>query len=118
MDDDYKKALDRQKAWVSDDELASLHLERRTGFGTIDGKPESPTDQAVRIMRENAPAAAQTLVKLALNGETEQVRLKASVEILNRAAAAGTGSDGRDPWANLYEDTLVETPTKTNGGRK
>jgi hypothetical protein len=109
MDDDYAKALERQRAWVTDDELQALNLERVTGFSSKDGQPESPTDQANRIMRTNAPMAAQTLVKLALNGETEQVRLKASIEILNRANAAGQGSDGRDPWAKLYEDTMVDT---------
>jgi hypothetical protein len=112
MDDDYAKALERQKAWVTDEEIANLNLERATGVYAADNKPESPTDQANRIVRQNAPMAAQTLVKLALNGETEQVRLKASIEILNRATAAGQGSDGRDPWAKLYEDTMVDSPVK------
>jgi hypothetical protein len=110
-DEEYTKALERQKAWVTDDELANLNLERATGIHSANG-PESPTDQANRIMRTNAPMAAQTLVKLALNGETEQVRLKASIEILNRANAAGQGADGRDPWAKLYEETMVDGPLK------
>jgi hypothetical protein len=112
MDDDYRKALERQQAWVTDDEIKNLNLERVTGFASKDGKPEAPVDQANRIMRENAPMAAQTLVKLALRGETEQVRLKAAVEVLNRAAAAGTTADGRDPWAAFYEETAVEKASK------
>jgi hypothetical protein len=106
MDDDFQKSLERSKAWVTDEELKNLLLERATGL-YADGKAETPVDQANRIMRENAPMAAQTLVRLALNGETEQVRLKAAITILDRADKAGTSADGRNPWDALYEETIV-----------
>jgi hypothetical protein len=108
-DDDevsYQKALERRNAWVSESELAALGLERATGFKSADAKPESHVEQANRMIREAAPMAAASLVKLAQNGETEQIRLKASIEILNRAAAQGTASDGREPWADVYEKVI------------
>jgi hypothetical protein len=109
MDDeaDYQQALQRQKAWVSDSELAALGLERATGFKTPDGGAESPVEQANRMMREAAPMAASSLVKLAQHGESETVRLRASIEILNRAQAQGTVGDGREPWAEVYEKVLT-----------
>jgi hypothetical protein len=107
-DADYERALARQKAWVSEDELAALGLERATGFKSADnGKPESPVEQANRMMRENAPMAAASLIKLAQNGDSETVRLRASIEILNRATAQGAASDGREPWADVYEKVMT-----------
>jgi hypothetical protein len=106
---DLQAALERNRNWVSPEELAALGLERATGFRTPDGGPESPVDQATRIMRENAPLAAMTLVKLAKRGDSETVRLRASVEILNRAAATGGGEDGGDPWDGVYNAVLTDT---------
>jgi hypothetical protein len=107
-DDDvsYQEALERRHAWVSESELAALGLERATGIKSADGKAESHVEQANRMIREAAPMAAASLVKLAQQGETEQVRLKASIEILNRAAAQGTAADGREPWQDVYEKVL------------
>src|SRR5690349_3229802 len=105
MDDDYLEAVARRKAWVTDNDLKALGLERATGFKTDDG-PESPVEQANRMMRENAPMAAMSLIRLAQNAEAETVRLRASVEILNRATAQGTGADGREPWADVYEKVM------------
>jgi hypothetical protein len=102
---DYKEALERQRAWVSDAELAGLGLERATGIKSTDG-PESHVEQANRMLREAAPMAAAGLVKLAQHGESETVRLRASIEILNRVNAQGAASDGREPWADVYEKVM------------
>jgi hypothetical protein len=105
-DADYQEALARRKAWVTDEELKGLGLERATGIATSSG-PETHLEQARRILREAAPMAASSLVRLAQNAEAETVRLRASVEILNRAEQAGSGSDGREPWAEVYEKALT-----------
>jgi|SRR5688572_23353588 len=106
-DSDYQQAMQSRRAWVSNSDLAALGLERATGMATKDGSPESPVEQANRMMREAAPMAASSLVRLAQNGETEQVRLKASIEILNRASQSGTTTDGREPWAEVYDKVLA-----------
>jgi hypothetical protein len=106
MDEDYDRALNSHKAWVTPEELAGLQLGREVV------EDMSPVDQARRIMLENAPMAAMSLVRLAQFGETENVRLRASIEILNRADQAGT-VNGKEPWADLYDTTSVEKHANT-----
>jgi hypothetical protein len=103
---DYKEALARQRAWVTDEELAGLKLERATGLKSVNSGPESHVEQANRMLREAAPMAAASLVKLAQSGESETVRLRASIEILNRVQAQGAAADGREPWAEVYESVV------------
>jgi hypothetical protein len=124
MYDDYEEvdvaaANAKRAAWVTDKDLAALGLERATGVKTADGGPETHLQQAERVLREAAPLAAAQLVNLARFGESEQIRLKASTEILNRAAAQGGGNDGREPWAEVYESVLSTESVErfANGGR-
>jgi hypothetical protein len=105
--DGYIEKMHERRSWVTSNDLAALGLERATGIGTMDGKQESPVEQANRMMRDAAPMAAASLVKLAQHGEAETVRLRASIEILNRASAQGTGGDGREPWADVYEKVMT-----------
>jgi hypothetical protein len=112
-DEEFQARLERNKAWVTPSELAALGLERASGFKTDNGGPESPVDQAARMMRENAPLAAMTLIKLAQKGDSETVRLRASVEILNRADAAGQGQNGGNPWDGVYEAVMVTKVQET-----
>jgi hypothetical protein len=104
---DLERAMARQRAWVTDDELAGMALGRATGVATPDGKPETHMEQARRMLREAAPMAAASLVRLAQNAEAETVRLRASVEILTRAEQVGSGADGREPWEEVYEKALT-----------
>jgi hypothetical protein len=94
-------------AWVTEAELAALGLERATGINAKDGGYEGAVDQAHRMLREAAPMAAASLVRLARHSESDTIRLRASTEILNRAAALGSSADGREPWAEVYEKTLT-----------
>jgi hypothetical protein len=113
-EDELARANERNKAWVSPSELAALGLERATGFKSVNGEAESPVDQAARMMRENAPLAAMTLIKLAQRGDSETVRLRASVEILNRANETKGGEDNRNPWDSVYDAVMVNAQdTKT-----
>lgn len=103
---DIAAAMSRRRAWVTDADMRALGLERTTGLNSKDGGYESHADQAKRLLREAAPMAASSLVRLAQHGESETVRLRASVEILNRVEAAGSGTDGREPWAEVYDKIL------------
>lgn len=103
---DMQEALARRAAWVTDADLQALGMERATGIKSVDG-PETHLQQAQRIIKEAAPMAASMLVRLAQYGENENVRLKASTEILNRAEQTGSGKDGREPWAEVYESVLT-----------
>jgi hypothetical protein len=105
-DADYQGALKRQQAWVSDEEIRELTNARITSQ-VVTGRVESPVDQAKRMMREAAPMAAQSLIRLAQNSDNDSVRLRASTEILNRAEGAGT-VDGKEPWAEFFEDASNE----------
>lgn len=117
---DIKAALERRRSWVTDDDIKALGLERATGLTTSDGSQESHLDQANRMLREAAPMAASSLVRLAQHGESETVRLRASIEILNRASAQGGGADGREPWAEVYDRILTTSEVEkfANGGWK
>jgi hypothetical protein len=105
---DIQAAMERRRAWVTDDDLKALGLERATGFGQDmnTAGPESHLDQAKRMLREAAPMAAASLVRLAQHGESETVRLRAATEILNRVEQQGAKSDGREPWAEVYDKIL------------
>lgn len=95
------------RSWVNEDDLIALGLERATGLRAAEGEAESHLAQSQRILREAAPMAASTLVRLAQYGEAETVRLRAATEILNRVTAAGGGSDGREPWAEVYDKVIT-----------
>lgn len=98
--DDYDRALQARKSWVSESDLSSLMLERQTIT------QETEIQQAQRILREAAPMAASSLVRLAQYGETETVRLRASIEILNRSEQMT--ENGKEPWADFFDTTAVE----------
>jgi len=105
-DFDIAEAIKRRDAWVTADDMAAMGLERATGVKSVDG-PETHVTQAKRMLREAAPMAASSLVRLAQHGESETVRLRASVEILNRVEAQGAATDGREPWAEVYDQILT-----------
>jgi hypothetical protein len=92
--------------WVPEEALASLTLERDVHPG------ESSEDQARRIISENAPAAAMSIVNLALRADNDRVRLQAAQFVYDRATAIDAGA--KDPWADLLGDcvTFVESETK------
>lgn len=115
---DIAEAMKRRDAWVTSEDLAALGLQRATGIASKDGGYESHVDQAQRMLRENAPMAAASLVRLAQYGESETVRLRASCEILNRVQAQGAGADGREPWAEVYDAVITTTDVENyaNGG--
>src|SRR5215213_5740301 len=103
-DSDYQKAIRDNEAWVSDEDLAALTMERHTG-ARVNASSESELDQAKRMIREASPMAAASIIKLAQHSDNETVRLRASTEILNRAESWGAGTDGREPWMDLIETT-------------
>lgn len=111
------------KAWVSDDDLEALKMDR-TMFHT----DESPAAMARRILHEGSPGAAASLVKLSLHAESESVRLSASKAVLDYAFKEGSTEDGKEPWEKLYgavvqefegmlKDAADEAAARANKGR-
>lgn len=101
------------KDWVSDDELQSLRMERQYLVGL---KGEGP-DQAMAILREASPAAAMQIAKLAQHADSETVRLRASVYIIDHTTGSGEGN--QDPWDDIRGQVVkdVEEYLAKNGTR-
>jgi hypothetical protein len=101
--DDKPDPYTLSKAWVSDDDLDALKMDR-----TVFHQDSSPAAMARRILAENSPAAAMSLVKLALHGESDSVRLSAAKQVLLFAFEQGSDGDGREPWEILYDKILSD----------
>ena len=87
--------------WVSQADLESLRMDRQYLVG-LNGS--GPT-QATAILNEASPAAAMQVVKLALHGESETIRLRASTYILDRTMGeSGSG----DPWEGMQEKVIKD----------
>jgi hypothetical protein len=106
-DASWQAQLERRDAWVSSSDIDALTNERMAGTFR-DGDVESPQDQARRLLRDASPMAAATMIRLAQYAESESVRLRAAMEVLNRADQAGGSQDGREPWAAVYDSSAVE----------
>jgi len=89
---------DRPLGYVTEDDIEAMRMDRTL----ISGK--SGPDQARAILMEGSPAAALQLVKLAIHGESETVRLRASALILDKTLAADTGGGSEDPWDALAKE--------------
>jgi len=113
-DGEVERLRSQDRAWVSDDDISALLMERLTGAKT-DGDSESPTAQARRMIQEASPMAAASLVRLAQHSEHDSIRMRAALEILNRAEAMGATVDGKEPWAELIDTTSVEAHANKGG---
>lgn len=96
--DDKPDPYTLSKAWVSDDDLDALKMDR-----TVFHQDSTPAAMARRILAENSPAAAMSLVKLALHGDSESVRLNAAKQVLAFSFDQGSDGDGREPWEILLD---------------
>jgi hypothetical protein len=88
--------------WVSQADLESLRMDRQYLVGLTGSGPT----QATAILNEASPAAAMQVVKLALHGESETVRLRAATYILDRTVGDSTGSG--DPWEGMQEKVIKD----------
>lgn len=102
--------IEESKAWVSDSDLEALKLDRQV-FHSDTG----PVAQARRILSEASPAAAASLARLALHGESESVRLRASQLVLDYAMQNGSNGDGKEPWTEVYEKVMQELGSMGQG---
>lgn len=89
---------------VTPQELKSLESER----STFD---ETETQMTNRIFRQNAIAAAQSVCKIALFGQSERLRLDAAKYVVERNL--GRVQDQMfapedDPFMRLFDDVLVD----------
>ena len=83
------------------------------GPGRPKGVPNKNTQQIKMLALQAAPLAMATLISLAKSGKTEQVRVAASKEILDRALGKATQPIGQDPELGQLGVLLV--PHKTEG---
>jgi hypothetical protein len=89
--------------WVSQADLESLRMGRQYLVGLSGSGPS----QAQAILDEASPAAAMQVVKLALHGDSESVRLQASRYILDRTVAQD-GGGANDPWKEMQENVIKD----------
>jgi hypothetical protein len=86
--------------------------------------PEMYAKEAQAVFLENARAAAQELVDLALHGATERVRMDAAKYVVDRVLgrievrlpAGSKDGEGKDPWSDLF-GTVIREPTATERAR-
>lgn len=87
--------------WVSDEDLQAAMQMEQTVFGR-DLSVGASVSLAKRLFKENAAAAAQSIIKTAIHGSTEKVRFDAAKYVLERAlgpvSQVGKDEDGElDP---------------------
>lgn len=90
--------------WVTDDELARMKLE-----DAVHGN-ETHEERTLRIFRENAAFAAQSIVALSRRSDSERVRLDASKYVVERVL--GRIDDGgavADPIEKLLNDIVKKS---------
>lgn len=103
------------ETWVPEEALQNLTLERQF-------RPsETPEEMAERILKENLPIAAQSVVQLAVHSKSERIRLDAARYVIERNL--GRVEVGRqleaasNPWDDLYDKVLVEVDQADMKGR-
>jgi hypothetical protein len=98
--------------WVPDEQLKSLVMER-----TVHDE-ESQEDMSRRMLRETAPAAAASIVHLAVYGTTEKMRLDASKYVLERVLGpAGSNVGETNPVRDLLEGLVRDAEAHANQGQ-
>jgi hypothetical protein len=68
----------------------------------------SETELAEKILLEAAPAAAQSVVKMAVSDPNSRVRLSAAQYILDRTIGKnGDGPTKSNPWDGLFDEVAA-----------
>jgi hypothetical protein len=101
---------DRPLGYVTEEDIEAMRMDRTQ----ISGK--TGPEQARAILAEGSPGAAMQLVKLALYGETENIKLRASALVLDKTLAQDTGNGSEDPWDDLARQMAeAERASKKQG---
>lgn len=100
--------------WVSDEDLAAAMQMEQTVFGR-DLSAGASVSLAKRLFKENAAAAAQSIIKTAVHGSTEKVRFDAAKYVLERALgpAALAFKDNEDGELDPLEAAVQELQRNT-----
>lgn len=69
---------DDDEGWVPDDALLALIMEKERFPGETNSKT------ATRLLDENAPIVAQSMIRLAIHSKSERTRLDAGKYVLDR----------------------------------
>jgi hypothetical protein len=112
MEENEAEVGEGHSAWVSDEELTALQDEARTfGKGGPNGEGETTKQMLRRLMEENSPAAALSLIKLSRNARSETTRYQAARYVIERVmgpvSAEGAGGTG-GPEKGTLEHTLQQ----------
>lgn len=93
--------------WITDEDLAALSM-------SVDppGKYEGVTQN---LLRKHASKAAEAVIDIAMNSESDAVRLRAAQYIIDRTLGRvgeerQRDEDGRAPWEKVFDSVLVEPP--------
>lgn len=106
--------------WVSDEDLQAAMQMEQTVFGR-DLSVGASVSLAKRLFKENAAAAAQSIIKTAIHGSTEKVRFDAAKYVLERAlgpvsAAGKDEGDGELPPLEAAVQKLMGNTGKRGNG--
>lgn len=106
--------------WVSDEDLQAAMQMEQTVFGR-DLSTGASVSLAKRLFKENAAAAAQSIIKTAIHGSTEKVRFDAAKYVLERALGpvSAVGKDEGDgelpPLEAAVQKLMGNTGRRGNG---
>lgn len=100
---------DNEDTWVPDDALRALQMERDLSPSETQG------ELANRIFRENAPAAAASIVHTALHGTNERIRLDAAKYTVERLL--GRVGDGNPSAAANPLDAFINALENAANGK-
>lgn len=99
------------RAWVPDEAVEKLTVRRALV------QDEDPVKMATEIIKENLPIAAMAMAHLAINSQTEMVRLNAAKYLMDRAFdPKGKLPDAKPAWDKVFESTMVEIDNALGGG--
>jgi hypothetical protein len=107
-DDDFA-AAGLPEEWNSDQTLENLKMERSV-------RPEETNEQMTRrLLEEAAPAAAQSIIHLALHSPNDNTRLNAAKYVTDSLLESDS-SGGKAKWEELIGTAVSEVEVYANQG--
>jgi hypothetical protein len=95
-----------------DDDIDEEALARLVQATDLEGQmhdEKTNVQLAEQILQDAAPAAAQSIVRIALTDPVSRLRLTASQFVLDRVIGkSGQTPTENDPWAGVFDAVMVE----------
>lgn len=106
-DDALPSSSPSNQYWDSDEALESLKMERSI-------RTEETNEQLTRrILEENGPAAAMSIVHIALHSQNDNTRLNAAKYIVDHITGEDTNA-ARQSWEDLVGDVVSQAEIFAN----